>query len=474
MGGSHPCLGNDLALPYQTEEFSAWKAESEPRVREAMPVVMAVNEAVKAALERARREKIIGSSLRRFEELTVRMPSEADATEALGQFARLPLRKLFFFEPSSKDVPHISLQVLPRSGLTELEICGCPPASEKPFPMVQKLGIIADMAETFVFDVTATFPNLVHLILRGHRWMYNIDYLQTRTRNEEIWQLQCPKAWQSVSTIWAEDSCCLYALGFPRRLSSLSLPLSLDILDREDNLNVAPVVVSASPRFLELRVFMLPFMDVNNDSFEYCPGNWKLNLGPSIQCMTLLLEDRDAISTREKVIIEMLVSIFTHALPSLRSDYLYELQEGLGRMLPGLPSLTHLLVRFVPNLQPPGRGAVDTDWTYPSSSVHAKNIHETIEKHLHILAIMGTSLRWIGYEVQEWGIQSWNISRSELISVEAVRQLQHTGMNPMSESEIRAVLERKGMNPMSEWATRAVLRKEGMNEFRDVPVLHDW
>ena len=100
MGNSHPCLGNDFALPFNGTEFQAWKTESEPQVREAMPVIMAVNEAVKAALEQARREKIIGSSLQ--SRVIISLDPPKDGQQATGASSRV-LEALRWFEDELAD-----------------------------------------------------------------------------------------------------------------------------------------------------------------------------------------------------------------------------------------------------------------------------------------------------------------------------------------------------------------------------------
>jgi hypothetical protein len=65
MGQDHPCLGTDLPLPLETQD-SRWRNETEPQVRRAMPFITAAHEAVKQALEQARRDKMIGSSLQSY------------------------------------------------------------------------------------------------------------------------------------------------------------------------------------------------------------------------------------------------------------------------------------------------------------------------------------------------------------------------------------------------------------------------
>ncbi|KAI1792284.1 hypothetical protein LXA43DRAFT_352019 [Ganoderma leucocontextum] len=374
--------------------------------------------------------KTIASSMYHLEHLTIPMPYETEVN-ILRRFAHLPLCSLSFLKyPNITINLHptpISLEWLPRS-LTELDIHGCP-RIDAPFPMVQKLGIRETMSETFVADATAAFPNVAHLILRRHRWAFlpNIPrsrqlLVDARTRNKAQWQSKCREAWPSVSTIWAEDPSFLYALGFSRQVSCISIPLGTGRHGQEDY--VSPVLADTSPTFLELRV--------NMDNFAYSRTEWELPFGPgsSVIRLTLLLHWHIYAVTDKR-----------------RVSYIL---GCLNVMLPALPSLTHLLVKFAPTPQNGGTVA-DTDWTH-TSTAKTRVVHGTIQKWLRILADTSTSLRWIGYEVHGLGVKSWDIPRTG--SEERPRRLKGLKMTEMSES-----------------ASLTVLRREGMNEFRDVKSL---
>ena len=236
----------------------------------------------------------ISSSLPNLEELMMPVPYGTDAS-VLRKLARLPLRSFsltFFKRHPNQHLPdtYISLDVLPRS-LTELDIHRTP-RTDTPFLAVQRLGIrlgIQDtLSTTFVADATAAFPNVSHLVLRQQyvdstrQVPHNMRLLdEARTRNKTQWESQYPKAWPSVSAIWAEDPSLLYILGFSRRVTSVSLPIGK--LGYEDY--IAPILADTSPSFLELRIDM--------DGFRYRQKDWEHVFGrPSIRRLTLLLYTR--------------------------------------------------------------------------------------------------------------------------------------------------------------------------------------
>ncbi|PIL27050.1 hypothetical protein GSI_10189 [Ganoderma sinense ZZ0214-1] len=380
--------------------------------------------------------KTISSSLPHLEELTMPVPYDTDAA-VLRRLARLPLRSFSFLKyPPSQNIPdaYISVDVLPRS-VTELDIHRSP-RTDTPFPGVQKLGIRDTALSTFVVNATSAFPNVSHLVLRRQDMgftrnvSYNKELLDdARMCNKTQWESsQYRKAWPAVSAIWTEDPTYLYILGFSRQVASISVPMGE--LVREDY--ISQVLADTSPSFLELRLHI--------DFFKYRRTDWESVFGPSTRRLTLLL--------------------YTRA-PTDKDRVRYVL-DCFGAMLPALPSLTHLLVRFMPTPQQPGSALETPRWVY-SSATGTQIVHGTIQERLRGLAGTGASLRWIGYEVFDWGIKSWDISRPNNNNT--------GGLGSGVEDVARRVKSVK-MAEVGESESMAVAKREGMNVFKD-PVLAD-
>ncbi|KAM5536715.1 hypothetical protein V8D89_009642 [Ganoderma adspersum] len=125
----------------------------------------------------------------------------------------------------------------------------------------------------------------------------------------------------SPSAIWVEDACMLYALRVPRQTACVSIPLR----QNREGAYVAPVLADAPPSVLELRVDM--------DEFDFTrmpPQDWPALFGPSawaVPRLTLLVHTRD-VTNRHRMGCML---------------------ETFSEILPAFVSLTHLLVRFVPN-----------------------------------------------------------------------------------------------------------------------------
>ncbi|PIL27051.1 hypothetical protein GSI_10190 [Ganoderma sinense ZZ0214-1] len=372
----------------------------------------------------------ISSSLPNLEELMMPMPYDTNA-DVLGRLARLPLRSFSFLKyRPRKDIPdtHISLDVLPRS-LTELDIHRSPPI-DTPFLGVQKLGIRDTALSTFVANATAAFPNVSHIILRQQdmETEFTRDVSRNkallndaRTRNKTQWESsQYRNAWPAVSAIWTEDPTYLYILGFSRQVASVSVPMGE--LVREDY--IPQVLTDTSPSFLELRIHTELFRERHRTNWESVFGR-----GLPIRHLTLLLYIRSA----------------TH------KSWVSYVLECVEAMLPALPSLTHLLVRFVPTPQQPGSMA-DAICSVFSSTYTI--VHGSILTHLRVLAGTGVSLRWVAYEVFDRGIRSWDISRSSAASgggqnsgtQDAASRLKDVEMAELGESESMAVVKREGMD----------------------------
>ena len=255
--------------------------------------------------------KTIGSSLHHLEDLAMPMPFDTDST-VLRRLSRLPLRSLSFLKfPASEELrdTNISLDVLPRS-LTELDLHRCP-RTDASFMMVHRLGIRDTMSKAFVANVTAAFPNVSFLVLRHDKDLpYHVSHVRlldkARARNKAQWQSQCGEAWPSVSAVWAEDPSFLYALGFSRRVSSISIPT---VGGRRDDY-IAPVLADASPRFLELRIQM--------DNFRYASRDWEVLCCPSTLRLTVLLYTYAVHD--EFRFSYILVSTFAHIVPVRRPE----------------------------------------------------------------------------------------------------------------------------------------------------------
>ena len=234
----------------------------------------------------------IASSMAHLEELTIRAPYGADV-DVLCPLARLPLLRLSFLRDphssDSRDSPAstpFSLDMLPRS-LTELDVDFHGAPISTPFPLVKKLGVRTTgrpIWGTFLAQATTAFPNVTQLIVRQHTsagvWSL-VPHLVEGTRHLSTIQwrsLQAHEAaWSSLSAIWAEDLCLLYALGFPKRVDSLSIPFR-----RYGEERYTPAMLSdAAPKVLELRV------DID-DGFLYHQADWGAHFGPSVSSVVRL------------------------------------------------------------------------------------------------------------------------------------------------------------------------------------------
>ena len=125
------------------------------------------------------------------------------------------------------------------------------------------------------------------------------------------------------------------------------------------------------------------------------------------------------------------------------------MQGFVGVILPAFSSLTHLLIKLAPISHQSGLAA-ERDWVY-SFPAKARTVLDTIQEYFHILSSTSTSLRWIGYDVHEWGVKSWDITRSSSGSGETACPSEGVKMIEKTES-----------------ASLAVLKGEGMDEFKDV------
>ena len=234
----------------------------------------------------------IASSMAHLEELTIRAPYGA-GIDVLCPLARLPLLRLSFLRDphssDSRDSPNptpFSLDALPRS-LTELDVDFHGAPISTPFPLVSKLGVRTTgrpIWGKFLAQATTAFPNVTQLIVRQHTsagvWSL-VPHLVEGTRHLSTIQwrsLQAHEAaWSSLSAIWAEDLCLLYALGFPKRVDSLSIPFR-----RYGEERYTPAMLSdAAPKVLELRV------DID-DGFLYHQADWGAHFGPSVSSVVRL------------------------------------------------------------------------------------------------------------------------------------------------------------------------------------------
>ena len=138
-------------------------------------------------------------------------------------------------------------------------------------------------------------------------------------------------------------------------------------------------------------------------------------------------------------------------------------------MLPALTSLTHLLVRLSPTPQRPGSALDGKCWVYSSVSDAERDtqvVHATVQEYLRVFARIGVSLCWVGYEVFEWGIKSWDISRpsgsgggsgDSESEEDAAGRVKSVEMTEMGESESMALVKRQGMDVFTDVRSTLVL-----------------
>ena len=400
------------------------------------------------------------SSLRRLEDLTLYLPRRLQdpEVEMLRKFAGLPLRRLAFLKyretSPSLDHPLVPLEGLPRS-LVELDIDLCMPVS-RPFANVRTLGVRVPTSDTFVADATTAFPNATQLILRRHVEKDVFSSVsggpgpliqRARAHNKIQWQCRYREAWPSLSAVWAVNLGMLYAVGFSRQMSSLSIPLG----NVGEWACLAPVLADTSPKFLEFRVAV--------DDLPFAPAaDWRLQLGPaaaSVQRLKFLFEMGDlgrleGDDPTEGVFVSLCL---LRGCRRADIDTMHRwTKDDICAMLPAFTSLTHMFIKFA---------AKKNLWEFecrPLDQYEAEAVEEAIETYLPRFEQECGSLQWVAFDVYNLDLECWEIS--------------HTGEGANGEG-LRTRGGQGSWTKASREAGLEVWGREGMDAFKDVRPLPD-
>ncbi|RDX49985.1 hypothetical protein OH76DRAFT_1403246 [Lentinus brumalis] len=372
---------------------------------------------------------VISTHLKSLEDLSITLTP--DLAEDAHRFSLIPLRRLTIQWPRNPPAPlevrRSVLWTIRPLAETLVELNNVIPRSDMrtAFPRIVKLGLAMDRSETLIRDAVRTFPNVTHISLHSeHHRRCHWDVVgpredkASRDHNKSRWSMDYPRAWPSLTAVWAEDLCGAYCLGFVRSMQALSLPLTLD-----SRFSMLPAVVAEMrPRFLELRVDL--------DDPRICTGildrlrmpNWQWLEDPanaSLSHLTLLLDGLDRVpvyasyQTEAKLILEGFAAALRNA------------------------SLTHLLLRY-PGHQ--DRGIAD--------AIVADALHCATR-----LANASESLCWVGVETDAAGLLCWDVSRPQVAE---------------SNSAYRGRVNELVMVKMSGDAGVRVLEEEGMHAFKYV------
>ncbi|KAI0700370.1 hypothetical protein C8T65DRAFT_742098 [Cerioporus squamosus] len=334
----------------------------------------------------------IVTSLKSLDDLSIALTP--DLAEDAHRLSLVPLRRLTFQWPRSPPAPievrRSVLWTIRPLAKTLVELVNVNPRSDMrtPFTLVRKLGLAMDRSETFIRDAVRTFPNVTHVSLHSEhhrRCHWDVEGPgednATRGRNKSCWTKDFPRAWPSLTAVWAEDVCGAYCLGMVRSVRAVSLPLTLD-----SRFYMLPTVLQdLQPRFLELRVDL--------DDPRICTGildrlrmpNWQWLADPAnayLSHLTLRLEGLDRVPVYASYQTEAKLILDGFALALRKS------------------SLTHLLLRY------PGRQHADD-----ADAIVADALQCATK-----LAKASPTLCWIGLETCAGELLCWDVLRAQATS----------------------------------------------------------
>ncbi|RPD62262.1 hypothetical protein L226DRAFT_568935 [Lentinus tigrinus ALCF2SS1-7] len=357
------------------------------------------------------------TSLKSLEDLSIALTP--DLAEELLRLSLIGLRRLSIQWPKSErslDLRRTILWSIRPLAKTLVELNNVIPRDVKTrFSLVHTLGLAMDRSATLIHDAVRTFPNVTRLTLHSahhHRCHWDregpAEDNAYRKENKSRWSLDYPRAWPSLTAMWAEDLCGAYCLGMVRSVRAMSLPLTLD-----SRFYMLPTIVAEmQPRFLELRVDL--------DDPRICTGildrlrmpNWSWLSDPanaSLSHLTLVMEGLDRVPVYATYHTEAKLVLEGFAL-ALRNAF-----------------LTHLLLRY------PGRQDVEA-------------ISADALLCVTRLAKASPTLCWIGVETIAAGLLCWDVSRTQVAGETDQDQAMDTTLVKMHGEMGARVLEREGID----------------------------